>query len=184
MQVLAIAQSRVNASIHKFVICIYGRLPYIFIYGISGISSPYLGVITLVPPCSVPGFLRGLRSATLISASAKRRCATWPVADPTSRARSAAVAGAPPPGPLAAASPAAAASQQRGRRLWGCEASRHGTGDGKVEQFIQELDGKKNYRKPVQLTGGTSCSSNSSVDIVRAYVIRLLCQFELSYDVT
>ena len=28
MQVLAIAQSRVNASIHKFVICIYGRLPY------------------------------------------------------------------------------------------------------------------------------------------------------------
>ena len=28
MQVLAIAQSRVNASIHKFVICFYGRLPY------------------------------------------------------------------------------------------------------------------------------------------------------------
>ena len=27
MQVLAIAQSRVNASIHKFVICFYGRLP-------------------------------------------------------------------------------------------------------------------------------------------------------------
>ena len=29
MQVLAIAQSRVNASIHKFVTCFYGRLPYI-----------------------------------------------------------------------------------------------------------------------------------------------------------
>ena len=28
MQVLAIAQSRVNASIHKFVICFYGRLPH------------------------------------------------------------------------------------------------------------------------------------------------------------
>ena len=32
MQVLAIAQSRVNASIHKFVICFYGRLPYNYIY--------------------------------------------------------------------------------------------------------------------------------------------------------
>ena len=31
MQVLAIAQSRVNASIHKFVICFYGRLPYVCI---------------------------------------------------------------------------------------------------------------------------------------------------------
>ena len=29
MQVLAIAQSKVNASIHKFVTCFYGRLPYI-----------------------------------------------------------------------------------------------------------------------------------------------------------
>ena len=28
MQVLAIAQSKVNASIHKFVTCFYGRLPY------------------------------------------------------------------------------------------------------------------------------------------------------------
>ena len=31
MQVLAIAQSRVNALIHKFVTCFYGRLPYIYI---------------------------------------------------------------------------------------------------------------------------------------------------------
>ena len=29
MQVLAIAQSKVNASIHKFVTCFYGRLPYV-----------------------------------------------------------------------------------------------------------------------------------------------------------
>ena len=41
MQVLAIAQSRVNASIHKFVICIYGRLPYIYEYKII-IGFPHL----------------------------------------------------------------------------------------------------------------------------------------------
>ena len=35
MQVLAIAQSKVNASIHKFVTCFYGRLPYIYMLDID-----------------------------------------------------------------------------------------------------------------------------------------------------
>ena len=47
MQVLAIAQSRVNASIHKFVICFYGRLPYdtIWLFNIAMENPLYMEVL-------------------------------------------------------------------------------------------------------------------------------------------
>ena len=48
MQVLAIAQSKVNASIHKFVTCFYGRLPYI-IYIIYIIYILYIYILCYKP---------------------------------------------------------------------------------------------------------------------------------------
>ena len=54
MQVLAIAQSKVNASIHKFVTCFYGRLPYIyylyciFMYNSTIFNNIYIYILNLM----------------------------------------------------------------------------------------------------------------------------------------